>query len=99
MQFSALRLEPKPNCLLSLLMLRNQSVLQFQLLILRHCDFRVRPTFISVIISLILAGGAVICASVHVGEIQPGGMRGNHRHHTCNETFVLWGARTKFRVS
>lgn len=25
-------------------------------------------------------------------------MRGNHRHYTTNETFVLWGAKTKFRV-
>ncbi|KAG6595452.1 hypothetical protein SDJN02_11465 [Cucurbita argyrosperma subsp. argyrosperma] len=43
-------------------------------------------------------GGAVTCASVHIGEIKPGAMRGNHRHHTCNETFVLWGARTIFRL-
>ncbi|GLT95671.1 hypothetical protein SLE2022_133390 [Rubroshorea leprosula] len=43
-------------------------------------------------------GGAVSCESLHVGEIRPGGVRGNHRHHTCNETFVIWGARTKFRV-
>ncbi|XP_038882191.1 uncharacterized protein LOC120073413 [Benincasa hispida] len=45
-----------------------------------------------------IPGGAVTCASIHIGEIQPGAMRGNHRHHTCNETFVLWGARTKFRL-
>ncbi|KAL9237876.1 hypothetical protein vseg_012373 [Gypsophila vaccaria] len=45
-----------------------------------------------------LSGGAVSCASAHVGEIRPGGMRGNHRHYTCNETFVLWGARIKFRL-
>ncbi|XP_022967892.1 uncharacterized protein LOC111467267 [Cucurbita maxima] len=45
-----------------------------------------------------IPGGAVSCASVHIGEIQPGAMRGNHRHHTCNETFVLWGATTKFRL-
>ncbi|OEL35685.1 hypothetical protein BAE44_0003294 [Dichanthelium oligosanthes] len=32
------------------------------------------------------------------GQIQPGGLRGNHRHHTCNETFVIWGAKTKFRL-
>ncbi|ONK61508.1 uncharacterized protein A4U43_C08F30660 [Asparagus officinalis] len=43
-------------------------------------------------------GGARFCASVHVGEIRPGKMRGNHRHHTCNETFVIWGAETKFRL-
>ncbi|KAG2689852.1 hypothetical protein I3760_09G159200 [Carya illinoinensis] len=43
-------------------------------------------------------GGAVSCASVHVGEIRPGNVRGNHRHHTCNETFVMWGAKTKFRL-
>ncbi|XP_074276735.1 uncharacterized protein LOC141637739 [Silene latifolia] len=45
-----------------------------------------------------ISGGAVSCASVHVGEIRPGGMRGNHRHYTCNETFILWGARLKFRL-
>jgi hypothetical protein len=43
-------------------------------------------------------GGAVTCASLHLGEIQPGKFRGNHRHHDCNETFVLWGAAIKFRV-
>ncbi|CAB4316539.1 unnamed protein product [Prunus armeniaca] len=42
--------------------------------------------------------GAVSCVSIHLGEIQPGGLRGNHRHHTCNETFVIWGAETKFRL-
>lgn len=42
--------------------------------------------------------GAVSCSSVHVGEIRPGGVRANHRHHTCNETFILWGAETKFRL-
>ncbi|XP_062111853.1 uncharacterized protein LOC133823221 [Humulus lupulus] len=45
-----------------------------------------------------LLGGAVSCASVHVGEIRPGGLRGNHRHYSCNETFVIWGAKTKFRL-
>ncbi|CAK7340324.1 unnamed protein product [Dovyalis caffra] len=45
-----------------------------------------------------IKGGAVSCASIHVGEIRPGGVRGNHRHHTCNETFVIWGAKTLFRV-
>ncbi|KAI3791979.1 hypothetical protein L2E82_05847 [Cichorium intybus] len=45
-----------------------------------------------------IPGGATICASIHVGEIKPGGMRGNHRHHTCNETFLIWGARTMFRL-
>ncbi|XP_048138138.1 uncharacterized protein LOC115731528 isoform X1 [Rhodamnia argentea] len=44
-----------------------------------------------------IRGGAVACASIHVGEIRPGGVRANHRHHTCNETFVIWGAKTKFR--
>ncbi|OIW09496.1 hypothetical protein TanjilG_14126 [Lupinus angustifolius] len=42
--------------------------------------------------------GAVTCASLHVGEIRPGKLRGNHRHHDCNETFVIWGAATKFRL-
>lgn len=46
-----------------------------------------------------VTGGAASCVSIHVGEIKPGGLRGNHRHHTCNETFVLWGAKTRFRVS
>ncbi|KAJ4839044.1 hypothetical protein Tsubulata_041164 [Turnera subulata] len=45
-----------------------------------------------------LLGGAVSCESVHVGEIRPGGLRGNHRHHFCNETFVIWGANTVFRL-
>ncbi|KAK9290931.1 hypothetical protein L1049_009110 [Liquidambar formosana] len=45
-----------------------------------------------------ISGGAVSCASVHLGEIRPGGFRGNHRHHNCNETFVIWGAKTKFRL-
>lgn len=53
---------------------------------------------ISLALDSAIPGGAVTCASVHIGEIQPGAMRGNHRHHTCNETFVLWGARTKFRL-
>lgn len=44
------------------------------------------------------SGGAKTCASVHVGEIRPGAIRGNHRHYTCNETFIIWGARLKFRV-
>lgn len=38
------------------------------------------------------------CASIHIGEIRAGGKRGNHRHHSCNETFVIWGASTLFRV-
>nr|DAD43142.1 TPA_asm: hypothetical protein HUJ06_001372 [Nelumbo nucifera] len=45
-----------------------------------------------------ISGGAITCASVHVGEIRPGGVRGNHRHHSCNETFIIWGAKTKFRL-
>ncbi|KAK4282034.1 hypothetical protein QN277_013459 [Acacia crassicarpa] len=45
-----------------------------------------------------ISGGAVSCASLHVGEIRPGKIRGNHRHHNCNETFVIWGAATKFRL-
>ncbi|KAK9664490.1 hypothetical protein RND81_14G046100 [Saponaria officinalis] len=53
---------------------------------------------VSVALHAGLSGGAVSCASAHVGEIRPGGMRGNHRHYTCNETFVLWGARIKFRL-
>ncbi|OAY40174.1 uncharacterized protein LOC110622052 isoform X2 [Manihot esculenta] len=45
-----------------------------------------------------LKGGALSCASLHVGEIRPGTLRGNHRHYTCNETFVIWGAKTLFRL-
>lgn len=47
---------------------------------------------------MLALGGAAVCASVHLGEIRSGGLRGNHRHHTCNETFVIWGAKTVFRV-
>ena len=47
---------------------------------------------------VVVTGGAVSCFSIHIGEIRPGGVRGNHRHHTCNETFVIWGAKTLFRV-
>lgn len=50
------------------------------------------------LIHLLLAGGAQSCVSSHMGEIRPGSVRGNHRHHTCNETFVFWGADTLFRV-
>ncbi|KAL4392940.1 hypothetical protein AHAS_Ahas02G0002200 [Arachis hypogaea] len=46
-----------------------------------------------------ILGGALTCASVHIGEIRPGRLRGNHRHHDCNETFVLWGALIKFRLT
>ncbi|KAL2320560.1 hypothetical protein Fmac_029529 [Flemingia macrophylla] len=45
-----------------------------------------------------LKGGALTCASLHVGEIRPGKLRGNHRHHDCNETFLIWGAATRFRL-
>ncbi|XP_027352882.1 uncharacterized protein LOC113863482 [Abrus precatorius] len=45
-----------------------------------------------------VSGGAVTCASLHAGEIRPGKLRGNHRHHDCNETFLIWGAATKFRL-
>ncbi|CAH9068925.1 unnamed protein product [Cuscuta epithymum] len=53
---------------------------------------------ISVALDSAIPGGATSCASIHVGEIKPGGLRGNHRHHTCNETFVIWGAQTLFRL-
>ncbi|KAJ0098353.1 hypothetical protein Patl1_21025 [Pistacia atlantica] len=43
-------------------------------------------------------GGAVNCVSQHLGEIRPGAMRGNHRHYSVNETFIIWGAKTKFRL-
>lgn len=45
-----------------------------------------------------VSGGAVSCLSIHVGEIKPGGMRGNHRHYSCNETILIWGGRTMFRL-
>ncbi|RZB47586.1 uncharacterized protein LOC114398933 [Glycine soja] len=45
-----------------------------------------------------ISGGAVSCASLHVGEIRPGKIRANHRHHDSNETFLIWGAATKFRM-
>lgn len=53
---------------------------------------------VSLALDAAVPGGALSCVSVHVGEIRPGGMRGNHRHHTCNETFVIWGAKTVFRL-
>lgn len=53
---------------------------------------------ISLALDSAISGGAAVCASVHLGEIRSGGLRGNHRHHTCNETFVIWGAKTVFRV-
>ncbi|CAI9787476.1 unnamed protein product [Fraxinus pennsylvanica] len=53
---------------------------------------------VSLALDASITGGASFCASVHLGEIRPGGMRGNYRHHTCNETFVIWGAKTVFRL-
>nr|ADE77103.1 unknown [Picea sitchensis] len=44
-----------------------------------------------------LSGGAISCEGVHVGEIKPRGVRANHRHRSCNETFIIWGAKTLFR--
>ncbi|KAL2335868.1 hypothetical protein Fmac_010314 [Flemingia macrophylla] len=29
----------------------------------------------------------------------PGKLRGNHKHHDCNETFLIWGAATRFGVT
>ncbi|GMN67384.1 hypothetical protein TIFTF001_036449 [Ficus carica] len=43
------------------------------------------------------AGVAETCVSVHFREIRPRGILGNHRHYSCNETFVIWGAKTLFR--
>ncbi|XLS61452.1 hypothetical protein HN51_015680, partial [Arachis hypogaea] len=37
-----------------------------------------------------ILGGAFTCASVHIGEIRHGRLRGNHRYHDCNKTFVFW---------
>ncbi|KAJ6408456.1 hypothetical protein OIU84_011717 [Salix udensis] len=53
---------------------------------------------VSIALEYGIKGGAVSCFSIHVGEIKPGGVRGNHRHHTCNETIVIWGAKTLFRL-
>ncbi|XVF07101.1 hypothetical protein REPUB_Repub06bG0109500 [Reevesia pubescens] len=53
---------------------------------------------VSLALQTAIKGGAVSCVQVHIGEIRPGGVRGNHRHYACNETFVIWGAKTKFRV-
>lgn len=44
-----------------------------------------------------LEGGSLNCLEAHLGQIKAGKMRGNHRHHHCNETFILWGARQRFR--
>ncbi|KAE9619851.1 hypothetical protein Lalb_Chr02g0157641 [Lupinus albus] len=46
-----------------------------------------------------ISGGALTCASIHAGEIRPGKLRGNHRHHDCNETLVIWGATTIYRLT
>ncbi|GMI84556.1 hypothetical protein like AT3G56820 [Hibiscus trionum] len=53
---------------------------------------------VSLLLQSGVKGGAVSCLRVHLGEIRHGGTRGNHRHYACNETFVIWGARTKFRL-
>ncbi|MBA0694332.1 hypothetical protein Goari_004643 [Gossypium aridum] len=53
---------------------------------------------VTLLVAYFLAGGAVSCSQVHIGEIRRGDIRGNHRHYSCNETFVIWGAKTKFRV-
>ncbi|GLT30506.1 hypothetical protein SLA2020_053020 [Shorea laevis] len=53
---------------------------------------------ITLALNIGVKGGVVSCASVHLGEIRLGGVRGNHRHNTCNETFVNWGVKAKFRL-
>ncbi|KAH1229502.1 hypothetical protein GmHk_10G029227 [Glycine max] len=45
-----------------------------------------------------ISSGAVTCGSLHMGEIRVGNKRANQRHHICNETFLIWGATTKFRM-
>eukprot|EP00271_Cylindrocystis_brebissonii_P016246 TRINITY_DN39581_c0_g1_i1.p1 TRINITY_DN39581_c0_g1~~TRINITY_DN39581_c0_g1_i1.p1 ORF type:complete len:208 (+),score=28.58 TRINITY_DN39581_c0_g1_i1:305-928(+) len=47
---------------------------------------------------LTLAGGALSCRDVHAGTVLPGAQRGNHRHHTKNETFLVWGAKAFWRI-
>lgn len=53
---------------------------------------------ISVALHYGISGGAISCEFAHLGEIRPGSQRGNHRHHFCNETFLIWGAATLFRL-
>ncbi|GKD89856.1 RmlC-type cupin [Tanacetum coccineum] len=53
---------------------------------------------VSIALASGIKGGALVCNSIHVGEIKPGRYRGNHRHHSCNETFLIWGGRTLFRL-
>ncbi|GLT65166.1 hypothetical protein SLA2020_376140 [Shorea laevis] len=53
---------------------------------------------ITLVLNFGVKGGAVSCASIHLSEIRPGGVRGNHRHYTCNDTFVIWGVKTKLRL-
>ncbi|KAK1429547.1 hypothetical protein QVD17_11758 [Tagetes erecta] len=53
---------------------------------------------VSIALNSPFTNGASVCSSIHVGEIKPGQLRGNHRHHTCNETFFIWGAATVFRL-
>ncbi|CAI7765936.1 unnamed protein product, partial [Closterium sp. NIES-54] len=43
-------------------------------------------------------GGAKSCVDVHVGTIGPGKVRGNHRHHTKSESFLIWGADARIRI-
>ncbi|CAI5465532.1 unnamed protein product [Closterium sp. Yama58-4] len=43
-------------------------------------------------------GGAKSCVDVHVGTIGPGKVRGNHRHHTKSESFLIWGANARIRI-
>ncbi|XP_022893714.1 uncharacterized protein LOC111408144 [Olea europaea var. sylvestris] len=52
---------------------------------------------VSLALDAAITGGASFCASIHLGEIRRRGVRENHRHHTCNETFVIWGAKTLFK--
>ncbi|PWA91274.1 hypothetical protein CTI12_AA090580 [Artemisia annua] len=53
---------------------------------------------VSIALASGIKGGALVCSSIHVGEIKPGRYRGNHRHYGCNETFLIWGGRTMFRL-
>ncbi|KAJ1425538.1 hypothetical protein SESBI_10885 [Sesbania bispinosa] len=60
-----------------------------------NCGLLLNP--ISLTLAFGISGRTITCASLHVSEIRPGKLRGNHRHRDCNETFVIWGAVTKFR--
>jgi len=42
--------------------------------------------------------GGISCVDMHLGVIDGGKLRGNHRHHAKSELLVTWGAKTYWRV-